>query len=148
MASAICLRLTFLWLALLAFTTQSDDSLTSHANTRPSVHPSVSIVDGSSGGVTTRSLVSVPTITNHDPSHQATHVPFKPLVPDDEYSLLTTTPIDGDTSSIGTQPPSSLGPGNAVSAHAFLHRSHREHLASRAKCPKSPLSRKIGYYQV
>ena len=148
MACAICLRLTFLWLALLAFTTQSDDSFTSHADTKSSVHPSVSIVDGSGGGVSARSLVSVPTITNHDLSHHATHVPFAPLIPDDKYSLVTTSPIDDDTSSIGTQPRSSLSPGNAVSAHAFLHRSHRERLASRAKCPKSPLPRKIGYYQV
>ncbi|KAL8979047.1 MAG: hypothetical protein Q9205_005527 [Flavoplaca limonia] len=148
MASAICLHLTFLWLALLAFTTQSDDSFTSHADAKSSVHPGVSIVDGSGGGVSARSLVSVPTITNHDLSHQATHVPSTPLIPNDDYSLVTTSPIDDDTSSIGTQPRSSLSPGNAVSAHAFLHRSHREHLASRAKCPKSPLPRKIGYYQV
>ena len=125
MASAICLPLTFLWLVVLAFTSQSDDSLTSLDTTVSSIHTSISIVDGSIRGVSTRSLISVPTSTNHDPSNHATHIPFTPLIPVDEYSHPAATPIEVETSSIGTLPRFFLGLGNAISAHAFLHRRHR-----------------------
>lgn len=148
MAFAMCLRLTFLWLALLVFKSQSDDSIINHGSNGSSIQSSTVITNGSPGDNSIHSLVSMSTVEGLAPGQHTAHVPSTPSSLINVYSMPSSIPTDLAVSSVSAQSHFLLGLRHSPGTRRFSHRSHREHLVPRAKCPKSPLPRKIGYYQV
>ncbi len=69
---------------------------------------------------------------------------------DPTHSLVSTfgIPTDLAVSSVNAPSHLPLGPRQPLGSRLSSNTSRRHHLVPRAKCPKSPLPRKIGYYQV